>query len=230
MAGAKYVVVNADDFGASRGVNRGICESHTKGIVTSTSMMVTGSAANEAVRMAADVPDLGIGLHFDICGEDERPFDLYDLKTMEQELRGQLALFTDLMGRMPTHVDSHRHVHRHSFVRPLFRELLEPLDIPLRDDGRVRFLGDFYAQWEWGVTDLEKVSVPFLQALLTEKVVAGWTEVSCHPGFQSDDYAAMYGPERESELATLTDIRVRETVEALGIELVSFSAFGQVNR
>ncbi|MEY2449874.1 MAG: chitin disaccharide deacetylase, partial [Acidimicrobiaceae bacterium] len=120
----KLLVVNADDLGASQGVNRGVADAHTRGIVTSASLLVTGRACQEAVRMLADLPDLGVGLHFDVCGEDERSFDVHDVEGVREEFNAQLDQFVDLVGRAPTHVDSHRHVHRHSFLRPLFRELV----------------------------------------------------------------------------------------------------------
>ena len=44
----RYLIVNADDFGLSHGVNRGVTQAHAAGIVTSTSLMVYGSAASEA--------------------------------------------------------------------------------------------------------------------------------------------------------------------------------------
>ena len=71
----KYLIINADDFGASRGLNRGILECHTCGVVTSASLMVTGRAVREAVSMSRDHPILAVGLHWDVCGEDERDFD-----------------------------------------------------------------------------------------------------------------------------------------------------------
>ena len=66
----KFLIVNADDFGASAGVNRGIVECHTRGVVTSTSLMVAGRAVDEAVALSRAHPDLAVGLHFDVCGED----------------------------------------------------------------------------------------------------------------------------------------------------------------
>src|SRR5438093_1246294 len=88
-----------------------------------------------------------------------------------------------MFGRDPTHVDSHRHQHRQPHLRPVFRELVEPLGVPLRDDGRVQFVGDFYAQWEWRVTDLSHVSVESLCELLRRRVPPGWTALRCHPGY-----------------------------------------------
>jgi predicted glycoside hydrolase/deacetylase ChbG (UPF0249 family) len=221
----RFLVVNADDFGASEGVNRGIVEAHTDGVVTSTSMLVTGSAVHEAVRMSRDHPQLAIGLHWDIVGEDERDFDAYDWDAVRREFRDQLARFEDLMGRRPSHIDSHRHQHRQPHLRPVFRELVEPLGVPLRDDGRVQFVGDFYAQWEWGVTDLDKVSVDAFLDLLRRRVPRGWTEFACHPGYRSPDYRAMYLEEREAELRTLTDRRLRDAIDAAGIRLVSYADY-----
>lgn len=142
----KYLIVNADDFGASTGINRGIIECHQRGIVTSTSFMTTGKATEEAVALSLANPNLSIGLHFDVWGEDEREFDLSDTVAVRDEFRKQLDDFERLMGRLPTHIDSHRHAHRRPGMMPLFQELVAPLGVPLRDDGQVKFVGGFYAQ------------------------------------------------------------------------------------
>ena len=72
MGSQRTLVVNADDFGASSGVNRGIVHSHVHGIVTSASLMVDGPAAEPAVELALEHPELGVGLHWDLdakmCG------------------------------------------------------------------------------------------------------------------------------------------------------------------
>lgn len=221
----KHLIINADDFGASHGVNRGIVECHTRGVLTSTSFMVTGRAANEAVAMSRDLPNLSIGLHWDVWGEDEREFDTTNLPAVREEFHRQLEEFQRLFGRLPTHIDSHRHAHRAGHLMPVFKQLVAPLGVPLRDDGRVRFVGDFYAQWEWKVTNLEYVSVPFLETMLREKVQDGWTEFSCHPGYRSPDYTAVYLEEREAEVRTLTDPRIRHRIGELGIGLASYAEY-----
>jgi predicted glycoside hydrolase/deacetylase ChbG (UPF0249 family) len=183
--------INADDFGASTGVNRGILECYTRGVVTSASLMVTDCAVREAVSMSRDHPELAVGLHWDVWGEDEREFDVDDLQAVHDGFHRQLDEFYRLLERTPTHVDSYRHAHREERLMPLFRELVELLGVPLRGDGRVRFVSGLYAQWQWMVTDLEYVSVPFLQRILREEVGEGWTEFSCHSGYPSPDYAAV---------------------------------------
>ena len=221
----KYLVINADDFGASVGINRGIIESHAKGVVTSTSLMVYGRAVQEAVALSREHPGLGIGLHFDVWGEDEREFDLGNHEAVREEYRRQLGEFERLMGRLPTHVDSHRHAHRQPGMLPIFSELVAPLGVPLRDDGRVSFVGGFYAQWEWMVTELNYVSVPFLLTILGQEVLPGWTEVSCHPGYCSPDFQSVYLAEREAEVATLTDPRIMTYIRESGIRLVTFGDY-----
>ncbi len=218
----RCLIVNADDFGQTCGINRGIVQCHVEGIVTSTSLMVTGRAAQEAAELSRQFPKLAIGFHFDVWGEDEREFDTHDLPATRDELRRQLDQFVHLMGRPPTHVDSHRHAHREEHLFTHFIEWTKDLGVPVRGDGKVNFVGGFYAQWEWRVTNLEYISVPFLQRMLREEVPPGITEFSCHPGYITDDYHGVYATEREAEIATLTDPAVRESVQGEGIRLLSY--------
>src|SRR5262249_48981568 len=165
----RHVIFNADDFGASAGTNRGIVECHTDGVLTSTSMMVTGAAVEEAVELSRAHPALAIGLHWDVIGEDEREFDLDDHDAVRKEFATQLERFHDVRGRGPTHIASHRHMHLDESVVELFKELAAPVGVPLRGNGQVRFVGNFYAQWEWGVTELQHVSVGTLKAILRDE-------------------------------------------------------------
>jgi predicted glycoside hydrolase/deacetylase ChbG (UPF0249 family) len=221
----KYLIINADDFGASVGINRGIIESHTCGVVTSTSLMVTGRAVREAVAMARDCPGLSLGLHWDMSGEGERPVDRTDPATLRDAFQRQVDAFYALTGRMPTHIDSHHHLHRRAEILPILRALVEPLGRPLRSEPGVHSIGGFYAQWEWLVTNLDYISVPTLQRILQEEVREGWTEVACHPGYVTPDFSSVYLQEREEEVRTLTDPRIRQTIEALGIQLVNYTEY-----
>lgn len=220
---ARQLIVNADDFGQTAGINRGIVECHEHGIVTSTSLMVTGRAVEEAVELSRRNPALAIGLHFDVWGEDEREFDTHDLRATHDELNRQLDAFARLMGRPPTHIDSHRHAHRERHLFDAFLEWTIDLDVPVRGNGQVNFVGGFYAQWEWKVTNLEYVSVPFLQRMIREEVPVGVTELSCHPGYITSDYQGAYSDEREVEIRTLIDPRVRGTIVNEGIDLISYA-------
>lgn len=59
----RRLIVNADDFGLTSGVNRGIVEAHTHGIVTSATLMACGAQFEEAVALARQAPKLSVGCH-----------------------------------------------------------------------------------------------------------------------------------------------------------------------
>lgn len=221
----RTLIVNADDFGASAGINSGIIEAHARGIVTSTSLMVTGKAATDAVRLAGEHPALGLGLHWDLDAGGKPRVDTEDPAALRSELTCQLEAFGELVGRPPTHVDSHHHIHREPGINSIARELVAPLGVPLREDGPVAFVGGFYGQWEYGVTDLTHVSPEFLIWILRNEVGEGWTEIGCHPGHVRGDLTSVYLAEREVEVATLTDPQVRKEIDSLGIRLASYADF-----
>jgi predicted glycoside hydrolase/deacetylase ChbG (UPF0249 family) len=215
----RMLVVNADDLGLSRGINDGILEAHTEGIVTSASLMVSAPGAAEAVRGAADHPEMSLGLHF--VDDDS---DLDDPAVAARRFEVQLERFRSLVGRDPTHVDSHHHVHTSTpRRRAVFAELVEPLGVPLRGQSDVAYVGAFWGQWQAGVTKLRHVQRPFLVQLIRTKVGEGMTEIGCHPG-RLGDFASSYLRERAVELATLTEPGLREEITAVGVELVSFAA------
>ncbi len=218
----KYLIINADDFGYSRGINRGIAESHTRGVLTSTGLMVNTPATEEAVRMSADLPNLSIGLHVNFTNEAQRIVEYDDPKICRHELGRQFDRFFDLMGRLPTHIDSHQHVHRHPGRAPFFLALAEEHRIPLRDYCAVFSVGGFYAQWEYGVSDPAHVSFEVLARILREEIPHGITELGCHPGYFDPDFECVYHKDREYELATLCDPRVRDLLREQGIELIGY--------
>jgi chitin disaccharide deacetylase len=209
------LIVNADDFGLTEGVNQGIVEAHADGVVTSTSLMVHGAAADHAVRLAAEYPELSIGLHF----VDDTP-GLDNPAHASREFAAQLERFRELMGSEPTHVDSHHHVHMRRMAT--FAPLVEPLGVPLRGDGRVQYLGAFFAHPRVGVVEPDRIREPFLLRLLETEVRADVVELGCHPGRVTAELRSSYGPEREVEIETLTAAGLRAKIERLGLALANY--------
>jgi predicted glycoside hydrolase/deacetylase ChbG (UPF0249 family) len=232
----RLLIFNADDFGASTGINRGIVESHLNGVVTSTSLMVTGNAVDDAVARSRECPQLSIGLHWDVWGEDERDFDITDLAAVRDQFEKQLDSFHHKMGTMPTHVDSHRHAHIDAsrVVFEYFQELVKPLGIPLRGDGRVHPVLDFYGRAQSSVHGApEQVSVPFMKRLIAKETRGRWTEIMCHPGYVDKGYRSRYSAQRECEIRTLTDPEIPAWIARNGIHLASYHDFavhGGMNR
>lgn len=219
---ARYVIFNADDFGYSRGIDRGIVEAHERGVVTSATLVVNGPDTSEAARLARAHPALAVGLHVNFTNEAQRLVDLEDREACRAELRRQYALFCDLLGDRPTHLDSHQHVHRHHMRRGLFEELADEQGLPLRDRPPVTFKGGFYGQWTYGVFEPERVSFEALERILRHEIADGIYEMSCHPGYYDDALEAVYHREREHELRTLLDPRLRPLLDELGIALISY--------
>lgn len=253
MSGPKRLIVNADDLGRTAGVNEGIFEAHEKGVVTSATLMVTQGAAGAVRELSARHPTLGIGLHVALTGgacaapPGEVP-SLVDAKGQLParpealagarpehvliEARAQLRRFRELMGRLPTHFDSHHHAHRLPVVFEALLTLAWETGLPVRNASpaiartlqreniptTLRFMDAFYGE---GVT-LER-----LLAILGE-VPPGTTELMCHPARVDAELRATssYADARERELALLTDREVRQAVQALGIKLIHFGEIG----
>jgi predicted glycoside hydrolase/deacetylase ChbG (UPF0249 family) len=224
----KFVIFNADDFGYGQALNRGIVEAHTKGVVTATTLVVNGAAVDEAARMAKELPGLSVGLHVNFTNEAQRLFDFENPELVRAELRRQFERFCELMGREPAHLDSHQHVHRARGRRPIFRELAQEHGLPLRDELPVVFKGGFYAQWEYGKGDQQRVSVAALEQMLRQEVHhGGLYEVSCHPGYVDPQLEYVYHREREWELRTLCDPRLRAVLAQESIELINYHQLQQ---
>jgi predicted glycoside hydrolase/deacetylase ChbG (UPF0249 family) len=223
----RYLIVNADDFGACAGVNRGIVEAHRRGIVTSASLMVRMPGSEEAAALARECRALSVGLHASFVDERRHPVaDLSDSGACRAALDEQLMRFTDLLHRRPTHLDSHHHVHALPGVLPYFREAAEHYGIPLRACSGVRYCSRFYGQWA-GETHPGHVSATGLIRIVEAEVGDGVTELACHPGYPDPTLVSSYADERELELRTLCDVRVRRFLDSCGIALVGF---GDVSR
>jgi predicted glycoside hydrolase/deacetylase ChbG (UPF0249 family) len=229
----RELIVNADDFGLSRGTNRGILRAHDEGIVTSASLMVRAAGAEDAAREARSRPNLSLGLHVDLgewtCQSGEwkalyERTELADAVAVAAEVDAQLGLFSELTGRPPTHLDSHQHVHRRAAVRDVVVERGKRLGIPVRHFGRVRYCGEFYGQTDDGRPLPHSITAGKLVEVLAS-LPEDLTELCCHPG-EPDDAVVSYVDERTVELRVLCDPLVLQAVERLGLTLRSFAQVG----
>lgn len=227
---APQLIVNADDFGMSPGVTEGIIEAYERGIVTSTSFMVRGRSAEKAAAYARSHPNLSVGLHVDL-GEWQADGDgwkpVYEVVPMQDrdavigEVRHQVQQFKSLVGRYPTHLDSHQHVHLDEPVRGVLLRAAGTLQVPLRScTTGLEYCGSFYGQINRGKSLPEAITVDSMIGLLAA-LKPGITEIACHPAAY-DDAGSMYGVEREVELRVLCDPRVKKAIEEHRIRLRSF--------
>ena len=149
MSSARRLIVNGDDFGLAREVNRGIVRAHRDGILTTTSLMVMSPFAGEAVQLARENPRLGVGLHLVLvqgipASPDARTtglatasggfresaipaalryfFDPKLHRAVLREVRAQLERFRDT-GLPLDHVDGHLNVHLHPMLQATLAQL-----------------------------------------------------------------------------------------------------------
>ncbi len=230
MVAPNYLIVNADNFGQSLGVNRGIVAAHERGIVTSASLMVCWPAAAEAAAYGRDHPDLSLGLHLDLgewkyqdgawVARYER-VPMQDAAAVTEEVSAQLASFRRLTGAEPTHLDSHQHVHLREPVRSAVLRIAHQLGVPVRHcTPGIDFCGKFYGQMTDGSPLPEVLSVAGLAGILAS-LSEGCTELGCHPGL-GNDLDTMYRRERNREVDVLCDPATRTSVVAVGCQLISF--------
>lgn len=224
----RWLIVNADDFGRTPAVTAGVIEAHRRGVVTSASLMVRWAATEEAADYAR-ASGLALGLHLDmgewVHGPDgwEAVYEVVpdgDSDAVAGEVANQLGRFHKLMGRSPTHIDSHQHVHRNEPVRSAVLGFARRLGIPVRElTAGVRYCGGFYGQLGDGTPYPHGITVDNFVALL-DSLEPGVTELSCHPAATEDD-ASVYSGERLRELAVLCDPAVRQALEQRSVILVS---------
>ena len=208
----RHLIVNADDLGLSAAVNEGILLAHSDGIVTSASLMAQRDAAPAAVEALAGHPNLAVGLHL------ESAFVLgMDLpvkgRTPDEDCRKQLECFRALVGREPTHLDSHKHVHEtDAGFGAAAGALAAELGVPLRNRG-IRYERSFYGR--------DAIATAHLMALI-EALPPGWTEIGCHPA-AGPVPTSSYDGERQIELATLRDSGVKSLLNVSDVRLCSFA-------
>ena len=248
------LIVNADDFGYSESVSAGILRAHRDGVVTATTLMTNAPDTRGAAKLARATPSLDVGVHLvvtfdrpladvervptlvDRDGRFFRPIELLardiDRKEALVEYRAQYLKARELLGREPTHLDSHHWVHDHPALEWAIGELARETGAAARihsDEQRDRLRARGVRTPDRFVRDFQhegKVGVDPLLALL-ESIAAkgGVTELMCHPGEPDEALAKRsgYARERATELATLTDPRVRARVKDLGISLTTFA-------
>lgn len=269
---ARYLIVNADDFGLSEAVSRGILAAHRSGILTSTTFMVNFPWAADMAPLLQDAPELGVGVHLNLTtGRPLLPaeqvstlvtragafqkslFHLIaraDMAQVRAEWGAQVEKGIELLGRSPTHLDTHRYIQGHPGFAAVMIDLARTYNIPAVRclyAGPGMALSQMYPPWNPTRLLVERYlrrsaelihhsglrcpgeilagdfDHPRLLRLL-ETVDEGVTELVSHPGYVDDRLRSLSSMQehRETELAALTSAAAREAVQRLGLTLVSF--------
>ena len=245
----KKLIVNADDFGISEGAVLGIIAAYQQGILTSTTCMMNMPYTDMAISLAKQHPQLGLGIHLvltlgkpltsncksfiDENGNFLRP-EVYeneevvvDSEELYQEWKAQIEKFIKLMGKKPTHIDSHHHVHLLPQLQQTVIKLANEYDLPIRQrlpiTSNYQFVhcnDQFYNQ---------KATYDYFISVLNSD--DEYLEIMCHPAFL--DWRlyniSSYNILRMKELDLLCDQRIKHFIDEHQIELINFSKIKKIS-
>lgn len=244
----RALIVNADDFGLTRGVSAGILAAHRHGIVTSTTVMITLDIDREQLAEARDC-GLGLGLHTNLTlgkpltrgrslvdgkgafvRDARRAAARAEARDVRAEVEAQVARFEKLVKRLPTHLDTHHHVGLHEPVREVVVDAARELGVPVRsqDAGvrtRMRSAGLRTPDHFFGESGPDAYWSLARTLAHLRTLPAGTSEFMTHPGWCDAELSySRYGRQREVEMVGLGSPSVRGTAAALGITLCDFRA------
>jgi len=242
----RRLIVNADDFGVTRGVSEGILAAHRHGIVTSTTALVTSRIEPDHVARARDCA-LGIGLHVNLTlgrpltrgaslvdesgrfvRDARRAAARASARDVDAEIAAQVERFTDLFKRPPTHLDTHHHVGMLSPVRECVLAAARRLGVPVRSQdatarARAHSAGLRTPDHFFGESGPDAYWTPARTLAQLAALPSGVSEFMSHPGRFDDDLAySRYARQREVELIGLGTPAACAAVAALNIRLCHF--------
>jgi hopanoid biosynthesis associated protein HpnK len=206
----KQLILNADDFGMTRGVNEGIIRAHREGILTSATLMANGEAFDDAVERAHANKELGVGCHLVLVGGNcvapkDSVASLVDAdgnlpgslplfvakissgiirtEEIERELRGQIERIR-AAGIEPTHLDTHKHTHAHPRVMEALGRVAKECGI-----ARVRKpMENLRDSWGTSQAGGQGVSMQILAAGAVRAIAPRFTAISKKYGLISPDH------------------------------------------
>lgn len=218
----KMLIVNADDFGLSPSVNYGIIECFSYGILTSTTLMINQKFTKHAIRLSKLYPKISIGLHitldkgYSLSGVSSLTNERGELQNSQyllkngkeedfyREIELQLEKFIELVGKRPTHLDTHHHIHlRNETALNAVKRIAEKYSLKYRTQEIL--MEEFYSN---------NANKAFLLSKL-ESEKRELTEIMCHPGFY-DLYLSKistYNLKRVDELEILLEEEIKDYID-----------------
>ncbi len=205
------LIINADDFGYSRGINYAIMDAHLRGILTSTTLMANGLAFDHAIQISQYTPDLGIGCHlvlthgqsltsapslsdeegffYSLDQIEKTAFEI-DLDELEQEWDAQIQKIKSA-GIEITHLDSHHHIHSLPPFKKVFEKLALKYQLPVRNNADYEqdhcMPQRFETNFDAVALEPEHRLKQYFKNLLMDLQSYGSLEIMCHPGYIDQD-------------------------------------------
>lgn len=240
----RILIVNADDCNLTAGVTEAILDCHDHGILTSTTFMANLPADPSLLLELRGRKKLGVGIHLNVTlGEPvSSPAKIRSLLDHEErfkklparldadpqsghlyeEYENQILRFRKLLGRLPTHCDTHHHLHAYPVFCRVLEALARKFKLPVRRSGVLRntvttdyFFGNLSAQGFWRPEKLE---------VILRYLPEGVSEAMCHPGRNDKTLQSVssFTDGREKEWRLFRNPELRERLRQQGIRLGHF--------
>lgn len=238
----KKLIINADDFGYCKGVNYGIIEAHTDGVLTSTTMMANMPGFDHAVELHRHYPNLGIGVHLNLTTgspvlnhlktivDTEGNFRnqayykgsfIIDQQEVYDEWKAQIEKIL-AAGIQPTHLDAHHHANLFGDFNRIYLRLADEYNLPVRNNFKNQ---DPTRKTTEGFVYTMETVLQSEESLRQLFEIHDTVEIMCHPAFLDTFLLASssYTSPRTEELELLTDLATKELFSTQEeIELVTF--------
>jgi predicted glycoside hydrolase/deacetylase ChbG (UPF0249 family) len=253
---SKYLIINADDFNYTNGVSAGIIQGIKKGIITSTTVFVT-EKKGPAVTVLRRMKNISVGLHFDLmngkaCAERNEIPSLCDStghfqrkkaafwnrctkREVRIELNAQINKFRQWFGKLPSHIDSHHHIHGNERIFAVLADVALRFDLPLRKKNLDRkSRRSNIAVTDFALCRFGNGSSWSASSLLAAigSVRPGVTELIVHPGLCDRllRKKSSLTLQRERELSWLVMPGVRAALEHNRITLINYIGLKRLRR
>ncbi len=246
----RFLIVNADDCNLTPGVTKAILDCHDQGILTSTTFMVNLPVTSQTVKAVLSRKNLGVGIHLNVTlgnpvsasleipsllGENgkfkklgEQMARLPKASELAFEYQKQINRFRKILGRNPTHLDTHHQVHDAPFFYEVLKRVAHENQVPLRRSMMMRdpakrkgvrttdyFFGNLTIEGFWREQPLKTV---------LSHLPSGTSEIMCHPGIHDRDLESIssFTEGRVMEYRLFRSPAMRRLTSSLGIVLTHF--------
>lgn len=245
------LIINADDFGYSKGINYGILEGFKNGVVTSTTLMTNMPGTSHAFQLINEYNELlNVGIHLVLgVGKplSKNPLSLIDSKgyfkniekllieaeieDIEKEFHLQMEKFISY-GIKPTHIDCHQHSHSNKNIFKIVLDMAKKYKLPVRmlqknkihlKKNKKTFIN--HAESFDGGFYGDLISKKLFKKIVLKNQNYKTVEIMCHPGYVDQILInnSSYNISRSKELEILTDKEIFDFLKRNTIELISYN-------
>lgn len=241
------IIINADDFGYSECISKGIIESYKNGIVTSTTIMMNMPFVEYSLELYKEVKGLGLGVHLNLTtgkpllsknntlvtenGEFHKRNEVinYDINDAYIELKTQIEKLISY-GYYPSHLDTHHDLQATKELRECISKLALEYKLPLRinESNYMEFFKNKEIKTvDKLIKDFHKDNIQFicLENIIKNNSNYEIVEIMTHTGYMDEETAKVtsYNYEREVQLKSLTSMNKQEFCDKYNVELINYN-------